>query len=622
MRNRAYFLAGLVLALALVALQGRNPSNAEEVAAGRVGQVVKDFSLPDVHGQIHDLADHQGKIIVLAFLGTECPLAKLYALRFQELSEQYADQGVAFLAVDANLQDSLAEMAAFARGARLQLPFLKDNNNVVADALGAERTPEVFLIDRDRVVRYWGRIDDQYGFKSGAGTGYARTKQTEQYLVAALTEVLAGKPVSRPAVKSEGCLIGRVAKVTPQGKITYADQIARILQKRCLTCHRVGEAAPFAMDSYDEVVGWSAMIREVVANERMPPWFADPKYGHFRNDPRLSPEEKQQILAWVDDGCPRGEERDLPSPLQFAEGWQMGEPDEVIYMRAEPFEVPAVGFVEYQYFTVDPGWETDRWIQATEVRPGNRAVVHHVRVYVEPQRVTDPFPRDGIGWYSPGLTPTACPAETAIYVPAHAKIEFQVHYTPIGTPQQDRTMIGIRFADPRTVKKMVHNPTIDYRDFDIPAGDPNYRVYAYHDFPRDTYILSLLPHMHTRGKDFLFEAVYPDGRHEILLHVPHYDFNWQLSYTLAEPKLLPKGSKLYCLGHFDNSADNPANPDPTKVVTWGQQSWDEMLEGIYTAIEAGPDASCAALVALSLTESEKTTPDSVPAAATKSAAAP
>ena len=253
----------VALAIAAAFLVCRCPAlrcSAADSAPGPVGNTVADFSLPDFHGQQHSLADHAGKIVVLAFLGAECPLAKLYALRLQELADKFADQGVVFLALDANLQDSLAEMGAFARASRLTIPFLKDNNNVVADALRAERTPEVFLLDRDRVVRYWGRIDDQYGFKSGAGTGYARAQRIDHYLVKALEEAIGGKTVSRPAVRSEGCLIGRVTKITPQGEVTYARQVSRILQKHCQKCHRAGEVAPFAMDSYDEVVGWSATV--------------------------------------------------------------------------------------------------------------------------------------------------------------------------------------------------------------------------------------------------------------------------------------------------------------------------------------------------------------------------
>ena len=241
----------------------------------------------------------------------------------------------------------------------------------------------MFLLDKERVVRYWGRIDDQYGFKTGAG--YVKPKLNERSLANAITEVLAGKEVSQPVAKADGCFIGRVAKQKPHGEVTYSNQIARIMQNRCVECHRAGEVAPFALGSYDEVVGWAETIREVVQEGRMPPWFADPKYGHFINDARLSDEEKQQICTWVENGCPQGDAKDLPAPRKFVEGWQIGEPDQIVYMRDKPYTVPAEGTVDYQFFTVDPGWTTDKWIQATEARPGNRAVVHHIIVFVQPK---------------------------------------------------------------------------------------------------------------------------------------------------------------------------------------------------------------------------------------------
>ncbi len=585
-------------AIALAVISLASLASAGDEAATPIGKQVANFSLPDFRGKAHSLDDYQDKVVVLAFLGTECPLARIYAPRLRDLATEFEAQGVVFLGVDANLQDSLAEIGAFARIHRLTFPLLKDNNNELADRVGAVRTPEVFLLDRQRVIRYWGRIDNQYGIKTGAG--YARPKLTERNLANAIGEVLAGKAVSQPAFKADGCFIGRVAKTTPHGEVTYCQQVARIFQNRCVGCHRSGEVAPFAMTSYEEVVGWAAAIREVVQEGRMPPWFADPKYGHFANDARLSDEEKQQIGTWIENGCPQGDIKDLPEPRQFADGWQMGEPDQIVYMREKPHTVPADGAPQYRIYTVDPGWITDQWIQATESRPGNRAVVHHLRVYVEPQKISDVVPRDGIGWYGPGFPPYVCPPGTAIYVPANSKIEFWMHYTPNGTEQDDRSMIGIRFADPKTVKKMVSGPCMEFRGFTIPAGDPNYEVWADHVFGKDTLLLSLLPHMHLRGKNFRFEAKYPNGTSEVLLDVPTYDFNWQLRYIFSEPKLLPKGTRLLATAHYDNSADNLANPDPTKAVTWGQQTWDEMMEGLYTSVDAGQDVACMALVALSL----------------------
>ncbi len=573
---------------------------AADVASTPIGRKVDSFALPDVYGKMCSLDDYPDKVVVLAFLGTECPLARNYASRLRDLAVEFERQGVVFLGVDANLQDSLTEIGAFARVHGIPFPMLKDNNNEIADRLGAVRTPEVFVLDRQHVIRYWGRVDDQYGFKTAAG--YVKPKLTQRDLADAINEVLLGIDVSRPVVKADGCLIGRVAKTTPHGEVTYSNQIARIIQNRCLECHRPGEAAPFAMTSYEEVVGWAQMIREVVEQGRMPPWFADPQFGHFSNDARLSDAEKQQICKWVDNGCAQGDVKDLPAPRTFVEGWKIGEPDQILTMSDKPFVAPAEGVIEYQFFTVNPGWTTDRWIQATETRPGNRAVVHHIEVNVQPAPGTDPVPPRGItlGQYAPGMTPTTCPPGTAIHVPANATLVFQVHYTPNGTRQEDRSMIGIRFADPRTIRKMVRGKAVLETKFEIPPGEPNYEIAAQHVLLKDTLLLSLTPHMHLRGKSFKFDAEYPDGTTEVLLDVPNFDFNWQLRYIFEGPKLMPKGTKLRCTAHYDNSTDNLANPDPAKAVPYGPQTWDEMMAGYYTAIDSEADVACIALVALSL----------------------
>jgi hypothetical protein len=278
----------------------------------------------------------------------------------------------------------------------------------------------------------------------------------------------------------------------------------------------------------------------------------------------------------------------------------MGQPDQIIYMSDKPFQVPAEGAVAFQTFTVDPGWTTDKWIQATEARPGNRAVVHHLRVEARPANVSDAFQREGIGLYAPGFIPNTLPEGTAIYVAAHSKLVFQLHYQPNGAPQEDRSLIGIRFADPRSVKKMINATSIESSVFKIPAGHPNYAVKSTELVMKDMLLLSMTPHMHSRGKAFKLEAEYADGRSELLLDVPNYDFNWQLRYIFAEPRLIPKGTRLHCTGYFDNSADNLSNPDPTKDVLPGNETNDEMMQGNYYALDREPDAACLALVAQTL----------------------
>jgi hypothetical protein len=327
----------------------------------------------------------------------------------------------------------------------------------------------------------------------------------------------------------------------------------------------------------------------------MPPWFADPKYGHWINDARLSDEEKLQLCTWVENGCPQGNPADLPEPRKFVEGWQIGEPDQIVYMSDESYKVPAEGTVDYQFFTADPNWTEDKWVQMTESRPGNRSVVHHIIVFVQAKGERDFGSRGGLGGYAPGMTPNICPPGSAIFVPAGSKLVFQMHYTTNGVAQEDRSYVGIRFADAKTVKKAVRGGAVGDTTFRIPAGDPNYEIQAKHMFLKDTLLLSLTPHMHLRGKSFKYEAEYPDGTREVLLDVPNYDFNWQLRYMFTEPKLMPKGTRIHATAHFDNSTENAANPDSTKVVTFGDQTWEEMMFGFYASIDPKQDLSAGGL---------------------------
>ena len=297
---------------------------------------------------LDDVKDSQ--LLVVAFLGTECPLAKLYGPRLQELHEEFGDKGVAFVAVNSNTQDSVTEISAYVAKSGIRFTMLKDVGNKVADHLGAERTPEVFVFDAERKIQYRGRIDDQYLI------GAARDKVRRRDLAIAIEELLAGKSVSVPATESIGCHIGRVKKIEPHGDVTSTKQVSRILNKHCAECHRSGEIAPFALTKYEDVLGWESTILEVIAESRMPPWFADPKHGSFSNDARLSEEEKALLSQWVKNGMPEGDPADLPEPPSFVTGWRMAhEPDHVIRMRDKPFNVPAESVVDYKYFEVDPG---------------------------------------------------------------------------------------------------------------------------------------------------------------------------------------------------------------------------------------------------------------------------
>lgn len=559
-----------------------------------IGKKVENFSAKDFRGKevsLKDFAD--SKAIVVVFLGTECPQAKLYAPRLVQMAAEFKDRGVAFIAVDSNQQDSVTELGHYAQEHKIEFPLLKDTGNAIADQLGAVRTPEAFLLDAGRVVRYWGRIDDQYGFFD-KGVAYQADAPKRRDLAVALDEVLSGKTVSTPSIASQGCRIGRVRTPDAKAEITYTKHIAKVFNQNCVYCHREGQIAPFSLTSYEDAAGWAEMIREVVAEQRMPPWHADPKIGHFRNDARLSDSDKELINKWVEAGAPEGDPKDLPPAPQFAEGWKIPTPDSVVYMADEAWEVPAEGTVEYQRFVVDPGWTEDKWVKAMECVPGNPSVVHHIIVYLVPPGVT-PSGQAGrlrtnwLGAFAPGLRPQVLEDGLGRYVQKGTKLLFEMHYTPNGTAQKDRSYVGFKFADPKTIKKEVAVQNAGNFTFKIPPNDPNYEVESEFVFRQKALLLSISPHMHVRGKDFRYDLVFPDGKRETILWVPRYDFGWQTTYQLTEPRVLPKGTKMHCVAHFDNSADNKANPDPSKEVSWGEQTWEEMMFGWFEMSFADQD---------------------------------
>ncbi len=582
-RTRAWLLIVFALAgLAAAAVVRLLPSAAPQPVD--LSGPVEDFVLPDCNGHSRSLAElGDRELVVIVSLGTKCPLAKAYGPTLAGLADEFGPRGVGFLAVDSNAHDSAADVAALAAEQQLPFPVLIDSAQAVADRLGADRTPEAIVLDRRRVVRYRGRIDDQFGI------GVHRPAPQRRDLAEALEELLAGRPVSRPEVPASGCQIGRSPSPAATGPVTYAKEVSRILQRRCVECHRAGEAAPFPLTEYRDAVGWAATIREVVESGRMPPWSASPEHGRFRNDPRLTAEEKDLLRRWIDYGCPEGDPADLPPPPAFADGWRIPQPDRVVFIADEPFAVPARGDVAYQYFLVDPGFREDVFVRAAEVRPDKRSVVHHALVLLVPPGASRSA-ADSLGAmlnYAPGMPPLTLPEGVALRIPAGSKFLFQMHYTPDGAERIDRSSLGLVFADPKTVKQCVRGGAVVNTAIEIPPGARDYRLTAEWRADEDLLLLSLSPHLHLRGKSFRFEAVFPDGRREVLLDVPRYDFHWQLRYELAEPRLLPRGGKLVCTATWDNSADNPNNPDPTRTVVWGDQTSDEMLIGFFTAIPAG-----------------------------------
>lgn len=555
------------------------PASAEEPLAA-----MPDFRLNDAAGKELGLGDFdEADLVVVAFVGTECPLVRLYAPRLARLAAEYGPRGVQFVGIDANVQDSAEKVADFVERHELDFPVLLDPDAAVADAFGAQRTPEVFVLDRSRHVRYRGRIDDQFS------VGIQRPEVGRHDLARAIDELLAGRQVSEPVLEATGCLIGRPKQPDAESSVTWSDQIAALVSQHCVECHRPGEIGPFSLTSYDDAAAWGEALIEAVDAGRMPPWFADPAHGKFANEHRLDEAEKDLLTHWVEAGCPEGDRQGVTANVPAAAGDAIArrEADLIIPMSEQPFHVPADGVVDYQYYVVDPGWTEDQWIADVEVRPGNRSVVHHILVFVQrPGSIHPPvYPGELIGGYVPGLRGIHYPENMAMRLPAGSRIVFQMHYTPNGVAGDDLSSVALRMADPAEVTHEVRAEKAINILFQIPPHAADYEAQSTYTFVSDALLLSLIPHMHVRGKSFRYEAIYPDGTRETLLSVPHYDFNWQLEYILDEPKPIPAGTRLVCSATYDNSSDNPANPDPARWVTFGEQTWQEMLIGFFVIAE-------------------------------------
>jgi thiol-disulfide isomerase/thioredoxin len=576
-----------------------------------VGQRLSDFKLNDVvTGRSVSLYGFMGKkAVVVVFLGNECPVGNLYVPRLIELNKAYRGKGVIFLGVNSNAGETAAEVAEYVRQNGIDFPVLKDVGNKVSDAALAERTCETLVLDGFGRIRYRGAIDDQYL------QGKSKATAQHNYVREALDALVADKPVTVASSKVAGCLIDRIEpkladtnrgprirsappemvaafaakRAEPTARpqaFTYASHAATIIQNKCQNCHRPGQVGPFSLESYDDVCKHAAMIREVVDDRRMPPWHADPRYGHFANDRSLSAPEHATLLAWIDQGTPLGDPKMLPKAPEYAETWSIGKPDLVIEMP-EAYVVPAQGVVEYTYFRVPTHFTEERWVQAAEAVPGDRSVVHHIIVYVVDPAKTRAGGRgrpEHFCGYAPGDVPTVLPEGTAKRIPAGAVLMFQVHYTPNGRVRSDRSKLGLIFAKTKPTREAftigIANP-----DLLIPPREGNVAVNSSLVVSSDVRLVSLLPHMHLRGKDFQYTVTRPGETARVLLSVPAYDFGWQTVYSLAEPLPLPKGTRIDCVAHFDNSESNVFNPNPNQLVRWGEQTFEEMMIG-YIDVDA------------------------------------
>jgi thiol-disulfide isomerase/thioredoxin len=548
------------------------------------GKVSNSNSLRDPRGNKRSLHNYKNnKAIVLVFLGTECPVSNLYVPGLIELEKKFRSKKVQFLAIYANESEDLEQIAVHATDRDLPFPVLKDSHQRLADNLGVTRVPTVVVLDGEFNLRYRGRVSDQYGVAS------KQPKASRADLAEAITEVLAGGKVSVAETETDGCLLDRGHKQATQA-VTYSKDVAPILQNRCQACHRPNQSAPFSLMTYTDALKHSATIREVTTQRRMPPWHADPRYGHFANDRRLTTKEIETIAAWVDGGSVRGDDKDLPKATAWVDGWAHGKPDMIIQMPVE-YQVPADGVVAYQNWIIPTNFNEDKWVRIAEARPGVPGVVHHVVVYI--LKPGQRGPADGmsvlVGW-APGDLGLVCPPDTALRLPKGVSLRFEMHYTPNGTAVKDRSSVGITFCEKPPRNELLIGEFANMA-IEVPPHDPHYKAEASFRLRADARILSFAPHMHWRGKDYRYEVVYPDGKRETVLSVPRWDFNWQSVYRFQEPLKLPKGARLYSVAHWDNTANNPLNPDPSKSVRFGLQSWEEMMVGFVAYVWERPETA-------------------------------
>lgn len=519
---------------------------------------------------------------VFVFTSTVCPLAKRYTMRLRRLQDDFADKGVHLFAVFSNSDETDEGIADYAQKAQFPFQSIRDVNGYLAKRFGATMTPQAFVVDANAVIRYRGAIDDNR---------YENRVQTK-HLRDALTQLVAGEPVATTSTSSMGCSI-HLESVTEDDQVTYAGHIARLLQDNCQGCHREGQIAPFALESYDDAVRWKTEIAAYTKARVMPPWKAARGIGHFSNDLSLSDEEIALIGRWANEGTTLGDEHDLPPTPRYADVWEHGTPDLVVEMP-EPYTIAPEGEDDYRHFIIPYEADVDRFVEAIDVQPGNRNTVHHVIVYVDTSGrareldAADPGPgytRFGdvgfdptsvLGGWAPGMQPTLTPKGSGQWLPKKCDIVVQVHYYRTGFEEQDQTKFGLYFSKAERPVPTRMEVAINHR-FVIPPGETSYPVKAQCRIHQDSYLYSIMPHMHLIGETMSVTATLPDGQTLPLIKINDWDFNWQTIYRYKDLHYLPAGTLVSVEATFDNSDANPNNPNhPPKPIGWGEKTTDEM----------------------------------------------
>lgn len=558
-----------------------------------VGRRLPDLELTDVQKQSlkfsSALAEAQG--LIMAYFGATCPISGKLGPELVRLEKEAVKQGLEMLLVCPVAAETTDDIQTYIKTHGLTSRVIHDQDQRLSHALSATTTTEVFLLDATRTLIYRGAINDQYGL------GYSKPAATKTYLCDAMKAMQRSQLPEITATTAPGCALDLKTEVASiETKLTYHDQIQRILQARCVECHRADGVGPFSLETYEDVIENAAMIRKQVERGVMPPWFAAaaPKDEHspWLNDASLSPQDKNDLLSWLASDRAKGDPADAPRPLIFPKEWAMGQPDAIVQLP-KPVSIKAEGTMPYQFITVPTEFAEDRWVRGYEILPTDASVVHHVIVQVHAKGAKNRNRGEGSEgyWaaYVPGNTHHLWPEHFAKKLPAGATVSFQIHYTPNGKETQDQLRLGLHFAE-ETPRYIVHTASVANPRLNIPAGASDHLETKEQAVPFDMHVMAYMAHLHLRGKAFKYEVTRPGQSPEILLDIPRYDFNWQLRYDYAQPRFIPKGSKVTISAVFDNSPGNPANPDPTRNIRWGPQTEDEMMIGYveyYTANSGG-----------------------------------
>lgn len=532
-----------------------------------------DFALLDTEGEFHQLSRARfNEAMVLMAFDTACPNQQQALTQFNNTAAEWADKGVSFALIEAGTETDIDRIRAARAATGLDMPLLIDDGQLVSETLSLSKAGEVVVLDPQRLsLLYRGPLSEAVG--------------------EVLSAELNGGVEETTVAAASGCDLQYPARTQDLAEVPdYGTEVAPIIVEQCASCHREGGIGPFAMDSHLMLQGWSPMIREVLLTKRMPPTQVDPYVGHFDNARYISPQDMQTLVHWIDAGAPRGT---FPEdPLASVEhvdmkSWRLGEPDYIV--KAPTHEIPATGVLDYINVNVPLEFDEDKWVRAVQYIPGDEAVLHHLLTYVTPptgtfeggEADTSGAARRFLEGYAPGkVDPIEFPENTGVKIPAGYQLSMQFHYTTNGRATTDETTLGLYIYDEPPAHENFTRSVASM--FVIPPYERDHPVEATYTFDEDVVVTGLRAHMHFRGKDMQFFAEYPDGSKEQLLNVPNYSYAWQPTYQLSDPARLPAGTKVHVTGSFDNSEFNPANPDPSKRLTFGLQSWDEMFIGYWT----------------------------------------